>query len=390
MTATDPIHRALAALLLRHPFLAALALRLRRRADPSAKTAWTDGTDLAVNPEWFASLTPELRAFCLGHECYHVALAHHLRRGTREPGRWNRACDYAVNALLHADGFAVPDWALFDPTYGDAAAETIYDLLPPDPPATASGDSASGSAHSFPSPQPSGDGLGEVRDQPLADAASPPPLAERLAQHAVQIAALAQQTLAMGRDSAGVRRAAAAASQPPSIDWRALLADFLTSHQATDYTWQRPHPRYAHLGVYLPQLAAPALAPVAFVLDTSGSVPATAIEAVTAELDAYLRHHPTATLDLLHADAQVHARTTYTAADLPLRLHPVGGGGTDFCPAIEFLSQSDIPPACIVYLTDLCGRFPDTPPPTPVLWLVFGPTRHTHTAPFGRTVPLPY
>jgi hypothetical protein len=76
--------------------------------------------------------------------------------------------------------------------------------------------------------------------------------AARLAEHAVLITALAQQTRAAGNDSAGARRAATAAKQPAAVDWRTLLVEFLTSRHAQDYYWLRPNPRYAHLGLFLP------------------------------------------------------------------------------------------------------------------------------------------
>jgi predicted metal-dependent peptidase len=100
--------------------------------------------------------------------------------------------------------------------------------------------------------------------------------------------------------------------------------------------------------------------------------------------------YPTTTLEVLYADAEVTGNATYTAADLPLRLDPKGGGGTSFGPALATLTEADEPPACVVYLTDLDGSFPEDPPPMPVIWLVFGQPLAPPTAPFGKIVPLPY
>ncbi len=154
---TDLLQRTLAQLILRHPFLSSLALRLERLEDPSTKTAWTDGVHLAVNPAWLARLTDVERVGLVAHECYHVALGHHLRRGGREPRRWNRACDYAVNALLAADGFPLFPGALLDPAFGDASAEAIYNRLPSEP--------ADGSDGSLPPPS----------SAPAERSSSPPP-----------------------------------------------------------------------------------------------------------------------------------------------------------------------------------------------------------------------
>jgi predicted metal-dependent peptidase len=389
MTEPELVKRVLARLLLRHPFLASLALRLVRVDDPSARTAWTDGVHLAVNPAWFAGLADEERLTLLAHECYHVALGHHLRRGSRDLGRWNRACDYAVNTLLAGDGFTLFPGALHDPAYGDACAEAIYNLLPPPedgkpaptpaPPMSsgASAPSAAGPATPPPSPPSSGgsdpaapapgpEEVGEVRDLPSPAPPTPGEQEDRLAQHAILVTALAQQSRAIGSDSAGARRARTAALEPATVDWRTLLIEFLTARHQQDYSWSRPNRRYAPLGLYLPHLAPAAPDRIAFVVDTSGSVPASVLAAVTAELEEYLLLYPTATLDVLYADAAVAG------------------------PALTALAGDEIPPSCVVYLTDLCGAFPEEPPALPVLWLVFGTSLRPRTAPFGRVVPLPF
>ena len=407
MTSPDQLQRTLARMLLQHPFLATLALRLERVADATIETAWTDGVRLAVNPIWFAGLDDAQRASLVAHECFHVALAHHLRRGSRDHQRWNAACDYAVNSLLVADGFTLFPDALYDPAFGDASAEAIYNQLPTapdDPDGNGGGGSPSpgsagvdpgaagaGTPRSGPAGAPAPpETIGEVRDQPFPTPPTPAELQSLLAQHAILVAGLAQQARGAGRDSAGASRAAAAAAGHAAVSWRTLLNEFLSSRSAQDYSWRRPNPRYAALGVYIPIIEAAAPSRIAFVLDTSGSVPAAALEAVTSELEAYLGQYPTTVLQILYADAAVAGGACYTAADLPLRLEPKGGGGTSFSPALQKLEDDDDPPACIVYFTDLRGRFPEVAPTMPVLWLVFGQPIATPKAPFGRIILLPY
>ena len=445
-TTTDLLQRLLARLILRHPFLATLALRLERVDDPTCETAWTDGLRLGVNPAYLEALGDEERLTLLAHECYHVALGHHLRRRGRDELRWNRACDYAVNALLLADGFRLVPRALCDPAYGDASAEAIYNHLPepaPDPNAGTpppAGDGAGAGAGGNPVPAPAGAApqapagapspsqvgatppsqagatppppagtappsasaqasssasaepgpIGEIRDLPLPSPPTEAQQEELLARHAILVTALAQQARAVGKGSAGADRAAKAALEPASIDWRTLLVEFLTSRNSQDYTWSRPNPRYALHGFYLPALHASAPGRIAFVIDTSGSVPVAALAAVTAELEAYLYEYPGTTVEVLYADSAVKGRASLTAADLPLELKLVGGGGTAFAPALAELEGDEEPPACVVYLTDLEGSFPQEPPEMPVLWLVFGQALETPVAPFGRVVVLPF
>jgi predicted metal-dependent peptidase len=140
----------------------------------------------------------------------------------------------------------------------------------------------------------------------------------------------------------------------------------------------------------MPALQASAPDRIAVVIDTSGSVPDSALAAVTGELESYLCQYPATTLEVLYADSRVKGRVSLTSADLPLRLELVGGGGTAFGPALAALEGDEEPPACVVYLTDLAGSFPEEPPEMPVLWLVFGQPLEEPEAPFGRVVLLPY
>src|SRR5690606_23176689 len=73
--------------------------------------------------------------FVLAHQALHCALGHFARRGHRLRGRWDAACDLAVNLLLVEEGFdPVPD-APVDPRLRGLSAEEIYPLLGDDAPA---------------------------------------------------------------------------------------------------------------------------------------------------------------------------------------------------------------------------------------------------------------
>ena len=65
----------------------------------------------------------------LAHEVLHCALAHQCRRGKRELGLWNAACDYAVNPILLDNGMTLPADALVDPAFRDLSSEEIYARL---------------------------------------------------------------------------------------------------------------------------------------------------------------------------------------------------------------------------------------------------------------------
>lgn len=64
----------------------------------------------------------------------------------------------------------------------------------------------------------------------------------------------------------------------------------------------------------------------------------------------------------------------------PIELKAVGGGGTDFRPVFEHIEDNRMEPRCLIYLTDLAGKFPDEEPAFPVLWAA----TTDRTPPFGE------
>jgi predicted metal-dependent peptidase len=122
---------------------------------------------------------------------------------------------------------------------------------------------------------------------------------------------------------------------------------------------------------------------IAVAVDTSGSIGQTVLDSFAAEVSAILGEYDT-TIRLLCVDSRVQAEATFTRPDLPLRLEPRGGGGTDFRPAFDRLAEGGEAPAALIYLTDLCGRFPEQEPEYPTLWVC----TTDREAPFGETVAL--
>ncbi|AXC39398.1 UNVERIFIED_ORG: hypothetical protein [Escherichia phage CMSTMSU] len=75
-------------------------------------------------------LTDENLIAVICHEILHCAYDHFLRRGMRDPQRYNRAADYAINQILVRDkiGKIQSQW-LYDKKYDGMTAEEIYNIL---------------------------------------------------------------------------------------------------------------------------------------------------------------------------------------------------------------------------------------------------------------------
>ena len=108
------------------PFWGALALRLKVVCDPSCRTAWTDGTRIGYSPAYIAGCTFDEVVFLWAHEVAHCAFGHPWRRDGRIFYWFNVAADFAINSILKAHGFILPEGVLIDEKYAGRSSEWIY------------------------------------------------------------------------------------------------------------------------------------------------------------------------------------------------------------------------------------------------------------------------
>lgn len=350
MTPTK-LSTARARLLLDHPFFGVLALRLQFVEDTSIPTLAVDGKSIFYNPQFVDSLSDDLCRSAIAHEVMHPVLDHMSRRGGRAPRKWNAACDYAANLILSDAGLPMgPDW-LINRAYRDMSAEEIYAALPDD------GDAAQD----------------EIREGE-ASSAEDDALEWKLAT--VQAAKMAQSR---GTLPGSLKRLLDDALSPP-IPWREALAQFMTERTKDDYSWRRPNAYYAHTGVYLPSMDGVGMGEVVIALDTSGSVLSVLDEFGSTVKDVLNAVKPSR-VHVVYCDAQVnHVDTFDRGQEITFEAH--GGGGTDFRPVFTHVVENNIHPACLLYLTDMYGTFPDAPPEYPTLWCATTDV----AAPFGDVI----
>lgn len=85
--------------------------------------------EIYINPDPPIPMGQEEWKFVLAHEFLHAALCHAQRCGSRDPIRWNVACDYVINDwLIEMNVGRMPEFALYDPKLHGLTAEAIYDL----------------------------------------------------------------------------------------------------------------------------------------------------------------------------------------------------------------------------------------------------------------------
>jgi predicted metal-dependent peptidase len=363
----------------------------------------TDGVSLFFNPDFVDTLNAAELAGVLAHEVLHPALQHHTRRADRDPKRWNMACDYAINPILLDAGLTLPKDVLLDHRFRGMSAERIYNLIEEqenhdgsrgeqESQDAAADDSSSDGEEGEQADKPNADGeptapttpggFGQVLDAPEREDAEGESVAKQAREWQIAVEQAENVARLAGRIPFGAVRSLEAA-QAAGVDWRELLRRAWSETIPADYSWMPPNRRHIWSGLYLPGIKSEGVGEIAIAVDCSGSVNARQLGLFEAEIRSILAGQRPRCVYVLYFDAQVHKVECYDAGQ-PITLTPVGGGGTDFRPCFRWLEERGIMPQTLVFLTDLCGRFPNDVPPYPVLWA----STETRVAPFGQVIPM--
>lgn len=364
----------------KHPFFASLALFAKVQITESVDTAATNGRDIFFNPAFLERLSPTEVDGVLLHEVLHAALLHVIRRGTREPQRWNYAADIVVNSMVIEQGLDLPPGAVQQAKWADRSVEEVYELLQKyrkKIPATLMVDLLGGLAagNEEPGAAESGGALQEGRAAELR-------AHWRQARQQAHVIAR-QMARSQGLIASDVGREWDLVDMP-QIDWRAELWRYLVQTPVDFSGYDR---RFIYRGLYIDQMEGEILV-IWVAIDTSGSVSDSYLGMFMAELLGILRTYPHIRCYLYYADAALYGPYELTG-DQPIP-EPKGGGGTSFVPffeAIKSCQYADQPYVC-VYLTDGYGDFPEEEPEIPTLWLATPGGLLSEKFPFGRVVRL--
>jgi len=411
MNVLDKLTKARSLLVLDHPFFGALALKLNLIEDKRCPTACVNGKEIRYNPDWVESLTLKETLGLFAHEIMHLALGHPWRRGNRRGDVFNEAGDFIINNGLQETGFTLPSTKCIDSKYKDWATEEVYnDLLKQEEEKEGKGEEGEQGPDSEEDKDGTGSGKGDDKEEEKPDEGDDIPeegeddkssekypdpggcggvvdaegTEEERKDEEETWKASVSQAIQIGKGDlpSELQRLIKEENLDPPLPWFVLLRDFVERTARNDYSWSRPNPRYFSRNLVLPSLISDELPEVAIVIDTSGSIDEQALAYFAQEVSNVFEAYDT-TLRVLHCDTKVHKEEEFTRADLPLSMKPVGGGGTNFAPAFEYIEEKGHTPVCMIYFTDMYGSFPDKAPDYPVMWVTGTKDK---TAPFGTVV----
>lgn len=363
------ISKAKTSLILEHPFVGTIALNMLTEISERVPTAATNGKRIVYNPKFIEGLTDEEVKFLVAHECFHPMLDHIFRIKGRHHRKWNKAGDYVINKLLVDEkiGKFIEGGLLSNDIYnaGGGTTDGIYNILPEEE----GGDGGNGGNGGY--------GIGDDIEEAEGSEAEQ---AQEQAEWKVRVAQAAQAAKMMGKLSAGMERFVGELLQP-KVDWRDVLARFLTKCKDDTRSFARPNRRFLSQGLYLPTTSGERLGRVAVYVDCSGSIGDREISEFAAEIRAIHEDMRPESLHVGYFDSKVSHLDVFTPDDTVV-VKPHGGGGTAFSPIFKHIEENNINPVACVVLTDLCCDDFGPAPDYPVLWV----SNHSDKAPWGEVV----
>lgn len=420
----DQMETAQSWLIVNAPFFADISYRkLPIIYTHDVPIAATDHFSTMINPERFFAYELREQVFILGHEVMHyvygdVLMMHKWRKSGEvfvRPGlilpynddMMGKAEDYRINAMLIASnvGKYNPDW-LYDAKLSEKGFESnidVYEKLyqecqknggkprdgaKQDHRPSGMGKPGQGPAQ-FDQHLAPGQATGQNADQ-AADRSSD-------AERQVAIAQAMQAAEAMGQMPAGLKRQVGDILDP-KVDWQDKIRATLFRRLFGDgYDWTMPDRRMIvrdrcgpFQPIYFARNTNYGCGTLVIGVDTSGSIGMKMVTRFFAEMQGIVAAVNPEKLVVLWCDARVDRtdeleevedlaglKATIDKEGIP------GGGGTDFRPVFTDIEKLGLEPECLVYFTDLMGKFPTQAPPYPVIW---GSVLKGKTAPFGDTV----
>lgn len=354
--------------------------------------AATDGSNLILNPDAFFKLPLAQRVFVSAHEILHCVFNHcGLMRQFTVTGKvkfkdgselpydqmlMNMAMDYVINDILIESkvGEFVPG-GCHDTSIGKST-DSFLDVYKKIYKMDKSGKGAGGK--SFDILLPPGAAQGKDPAQAQQDRSQ--------TEWDTAVAAAVASAKAQGKLPVALERLFKEVLEP-TVSWQEYIRAFFARKVGSGgYDWRKPDRRLIQRDIIAPSRAGNGCGDVVVAIDTSGSIGQRELDHFFGELRGILEDVRPNKVHLVWCDAKVHHVDELDSATDLGGLKPHGGGGTAFEPVFSWISDNNVRPDALVYLTDGMGSFPKDVPQYPVIW---GSIYPQSKYPFGDVVNIP-
>lgn len=368
--------------------LAAAVFALEWKFDSGCPTAYTNGLDVTINPDFFMSLSEGnlgQRVFLIAHETWHVLLKHQVRglKYAREDfPLFNQAADHVINNKLIQDGYEAIDQIdiCADSQYRDWSTEQVMEELlkqqeQGQPPASNpmpdisqnspdSGDQESDEGSN-------GEGQGnQSKDKPMtSDQAQE--LENKLNNVIAKTHQAAKQSgsYEQGFGSSEMERILEEILNP-KIPWQILLQKFCLERFNDDYSWSMPNWNYQP-GWYVPSLYSEGMGQIGLFVDSSGSVSDEDFQEFRSNMHHIIQILKPKKTVVAEFDTKLREPTILQEGQSIMDVTFTGYGGTDIEETMDYIHKEPLDVAVI--FTD--GYFTNYVPKgfrKPVIWVIKG------------------
>ena len=363
---------------------------------------------LAWNPDWLETLIYTEIVAVFTHECEHIVCKHIERAKEMDHYIGNIAMDMAINQLITGLPKGGVDYKAFN-FPPNLNLEQYYALLlnmaqqQPKPQkgqgkGQGQGDQKGEGEGQGENGEGAGDGTGKLtsitapngQKQTTVDThdgfgESQSELDQEVLKQAVR-EAVDKVAKAQGTLPSNMEEYIKEWLKEPTIPWQRLLKAYISNSVkcGRKSSWKRQSRRCTGLpnGMVLKGKVSDHVLKMVVAIDTSGSISGTDLGEFCSEIEGIRRCYKS-DITIMECDADVQKQYTlkkFNKIDTKFK----GRGGTDFRPVFDRIKQNHINPDLLIYQTDLCGTYPDTPPNYKVLWLTPSSTSVDFKPPFGR------
>lgn len=366
MTVTK-IDKAKAQIVLDHPFFASLLLRKPLIETDRVPTAAVDARgQVYYNPKFTDKLSVSQLVFLFCHEIGHVIAQHALRRGERDPKKWNKAGDAWINDMLNDAGVGeFIEGGVNMPGSKDKTTDQIYNEMPDDDGGGGGGQGPGGIGEDLLEGE---GGMSEEERQQIE------------AETKIAIAQAAQAAKVIGKMPGSLAKIVADILHVPT-PWYDILERYMVALTSGEYTWKRPNRRFSDH--YLPSTGSVAtMGDVALIIDISGSISKQELNYYNGHMQRIVEQCNPERVHVMYVDTDVHKYEVFERGT-EFALNFYSGGGTDMEAGFDFMAKQGINADVCVVLTDGYTSFDDNrKPDCPVVWCISSSVE----APYGETI----
>lgn len=337
-------------------FFSTVVFSMKHVWDDTQPTAYTDGTTIGFNTQFFLSMSPEERIGVLVHEAMHIVCLHMDRIGHRVHSVWNDACDHVINLQILENGFQLPVWVLKDTRFKGMNAVDVYDVLIKEhdaSPPNASGDSGSGTPTMNDLRAPA-QGKADALEQEVKEILT---RASTLSKMAGEGAGAVPGSLVMLLDSL----------LSPKLPMGTILRKYLRSFNKTDYSWQRPNRRFFPTQI-MPTMWGQSLMDLVIAVDISGSVSDSDFKRFISEIAGVFRMMKPKKITFIQFDTKITSIEEVRSISELLKIEFVGRGGTCIKDLMKWADKNK--PELLMVFTDGDFSYPQGKGKTDTLWMI--------------------